>query len=116
MLRIPPPGFVDCGTRALRTVLAGEGTLDSAPAGLIEAVSGDVFGHAVVAAKLEPIGFDEVASSIPDPTFRRQLVGAAIALGLTIHPSDPAIAGRTRELAAAVDVDEPLVAAFERSL
>ena len=116
MLRIPPPGFVDVGTRALRTVLAGDDTLDPAPAGLIEAVSGDVFGHAVVAAKLEPIGFDAVANSIPDPGFRRQLVGAAIALGLTIHPSDPAVGARTRELAAALDVDEPIVASFERSL
>ncbi len=70
----------------------------------------------VVAAELEPIGFDEVSDLIPDPVFRRQLVGAAVALGLTIHPSDPAVATRTRELAAALGVDEPLLGAFERSL
>jgi hypothetical protein len=116
MLRIPSPKLIEPGTRALRTVLAGTGALDPAPAGVIEAVSGDVFGQTVVAAELEPIGFDEVSRSIPDPVFRRQLVGAAVALGLTIHPSDPAVATRTRELAAALGVDEPMLGAFERSL
>jgi hypothetical protein len=116
MLRIPSPKLIEPGARALRTVLAGTGPLDSVPADVMDAVTGDVFGHAVVAAGLAPIGFDEVAASIPDPVFRRQLVGAAVALGLTIHPSDPAIATRLRELAAALGVDEPMLDAFERSL
>ena len=116
MLRIPSPKLIEPGTRALRTVLAGTEPLDEAPASVIEAVSADVFGHPVIAADLEPIGFDEVSSSIPDSVFRRQLVGAAVALGLTIHPSDPAVASRTRELAAVLGVEEPLLGAFERSL
>ena len=92
------------------------GVLDAAPAGVIDAVTADVFGHPVVAAELEPIDYHAVAHAIVDPGFRRQLVGAAVALGLTIHPSDPAVADRTRELAAALGVDEPLLAAFGRSL
>src|SRR4051794_5245894 len=116
MLHIPPPDVVESGTRALRTVLAGTGDLDPSPASVIEAVSGDVFGHAVVVAELAPIDFDEVARTITDPAFRHQLVSAAIALGLTIHPPDPTVAERTRELAAALGVDEPLLAAFRRGL
>jgi hypothetical protein len=116
VLRIPSPKLIEPGTRALRTVLAGTGALDPAPASVIEAVAGDVFGHPVIAAELEPIDFDEVSQLVPDPVFRRQLVGAAVALGLTIHPSDPAVAVRTRELAAALGVDEPLLGAYERSL
>jgi hypothetical protein len=116
MLRIPSPKLIEPGARALRTVLAGTGALDPAPAGVIEAVTADVFGHPVVAAELAPIGFDEVSSRIPDPVFRRQLVGAAVALGLTIHPPVPAVATRTRELAEALGVDEPMLGAFERSL
>jgi hypothetical protein len=116
MLRIPSPKLIEPGARALRTVLAGTGPLDSVPAGVIDAVTADVFGSPVVASALAPIGFDEVSASIPDPVFRRQLVGAAVALGLTVHPSDPAVATRTREMAAALGVDEPLLGAFERSL
>ncbi len=116
MLRIPSPKLIEPGVRALRTVLAGTGPIDPTPAGVIEAVTGDVFGRAVVASELAPIDFDEVSRSIPDPVFRRQLVGAAVALGLTVHPSDPAIAVRTRALAAALGVDEPLLGAFEQSL
>jgi hypothetical protein len=116
MLRIPSPTLIEPGARALRTVLAGTGPLDPTPGSVIEAVTRDVFSHAVVAGALEPIGFEEVARSIPDPAFRRQLVGAAVALALTVHPSDPEIATRTRELAAALDVDQPLLGALERSL
>jgi hypothetical protein len=116
MLRIPSPKLIEPGARALRTVLAGTGPLDPTPGGVIEAVTGDVFGRPVVAAELAPIGFDEVSDAIPDPVFRRQLVGAAVALGLTVHPSQPAIATRTRELAAALGVDEPLLGAFQQSL
>jgi hypothetical protein len=116
MLRIPSPKLIEPGARALRTVLAGTGALDPAPAGVIEAVTADVFGQPVVAAELEPIDFDEVSSRIPDPVFRRQLVGAAVALGLTIHPPVPAVATRTQELAEALGVDEPMLGAFERSL
>jgi hypothetical protein len=116
VFRIPPPELVEPGTRALRTVLAGNGVVDPAPASVIAAISADVFGHPVDPSRLEPIRFDEVAQQIVDPAFRRQLIGAAIALGITIHPPDPAIATRTRELAAALDVDEPMLDAFERSL
>ena len=116
MMRIPTPDLIEPATRALRTVLSGTDPLYPVPAGVIEAISGDVFGHAVVAEKLEPISYEEVARDITDPGFRRQLIGAAIALGMTVHPSDPKIATRTRELAAALDVDEPMLNAFERSL
>jgi hypothetical protein len=116
MLRIPSADRIDPGARALRTVLAGTGPLDPVPAGVIDAISGDVFGHAVVAARLEPISYETVAQQITDPEFRRQLIGAAIALGMTIHPSDPAIGVRARELATALDVDEPLLDAFQRTV
>jgi hypothetical protein len=116
VLRIPSPKLIEPGARALRTVLAGTDPLDPVPGSVIEAVAGDVFRVPVVAAELEPIGFDEVADAIPDPAFGRQLVGAAIALGLTIHPPDPAVATRTRDLAVALGVDEPLLPAFHRSL
>src|SRR3954462_4695197 len=116
MLRIPSPKLIEPGARALRTVLAGTGPLEPTPAGVIDAGSGDVFGRAVVAAELQPIGFDEVSDAIPDPVFRRQLVGAAVALGLPVHPAQPAIATRTGELAAALGVEEPLLGAFQRSL
>src|SRR3954470_10364165 len=116
MLRIPSPKLIEPGARALRTVLAGTGPLDPTPAGVIDAVTRDVFARPVVADELEPIEFDDVSRSIPDPVFCRQLVGAAIALGLTIHPSDPKIAMRTRGLAVALGVDEPLLGAFQQSL
>ena len=115
MLRIPTPALLDPGTRALRTVLAGTGPLDPTPAGVIDAISREVFHQPVDAATLEPIDFDDVARRIDDPGFRRQLVGAAIALGLTIHPPDAEVATRARHLARALDVDEPMLAAFERS-
>jgi hypothetical protein len=116
MFRIPAPELIEPGTRALRTVLAGDGPVPAAPAGVMDAVAGDVFGHPIVAARLEPIDFDAVAREIADPAFRRQLVGAAIALGMTIHPSDPEVATRTRALAEALGVDEPMLRAFRRSV
>jgi hypothetical protein len=116
VLRIPSPKLIEPGARALRTVLAGTGPLDPTPGRVIDAVTRDVFAHPVAAEELAPIDFDDVSRSIPDPAFRRQLVGAAVALALTVHPSDPAIAARTRELAEALDVDEPLLGALERSL
>jgi len=97
-------------------VLAGNGAVDPAPASVIAAISADVFGHPVDPNRLEPIAFDEVAQQIGDPAFRRQLIGAAIALGTTIHPPDPTIATRTARARAALDVDEPMLDAFERSL
>jgi hypothetical protein len=114
MFRIPPPELVEPATRALRTVLAGTTSLDAAPAAVIEAVTRDVFGQPVDAARQAPIAFDQVALAIPDRALRRQLVAAAVALGMTIHPPDPTIATRIRELAAALDVDEPMLDAFER--
>jgi hypothetical protein len=116
MLRIPSPTLIEPGARALRTVLAGTGPLDPTPGSVIDAITRDVFEHPVAAAALEPIDFDDVSRDIRDPLFRRQLVGAAVALALTVHPPDPAIATRTRELAEALDVDEPLLGALERSL
>jgi hypothetical protein len=116
MFRVPSPELVEPGTRALRTVLAGNGPVPSAPAGVMDAIAGDVFGHPIVAARLEPIDFDVVAEQIDDPVFRRQLVGAAIALGMTIHPPNPEVATRTRALAAALGVDEPMLRAFRQSV
>jgi hypothetical protein len=115
VFRVPPPEFVDAGTRALRTTLAGDGPLPPVPAALITTITSDVFGHAVDPDDLAPISFADVARAIPDPGFRRQLIGGAIAMGLTVHPPDPAIARRVRELAAALDVDEPMLRAFARS-
>jgi hypothetical protein len=114
VLRIPPSEVVEPGVRALRTVLAGDATLAPAPAGLIEAITRDVFGHPVDPSRLAPISLDETASAITDPAFRHQLVGAAIALGMSVHPPDRAVATRIRDLAAALEVDEPVLDAFER--
>jgi len=115
VFRIPAPELIEPGARALRTAVAGDGSLDPGPAALIEAVTRDAFGHAVDIARLAPISFDEVAVGIPDPGFRRQLVGAAVALGMTIHPPDPSVATRIRDLAGALDIDEPMLDSFERS-
>jgi hypothetical protein len=116
MLRIPPPEYVETGARALRTVIAGDAPLPPAPAALIDAVARGVFGAPVTASALAPISADEVGATIPDADFRRQLVGAAIAMGMTVHPPDPAIPARARALAAALGVDEPMLAAFERGV
>ena len=115
MLRIPSPKLIEPGTacpadraRRHRDARSGAGRRH-------RAVTGDVS-----AAGRSPRSSSRSTStrsprSIPDPVFRRQLVGAAVALGLTIHPPDPAVATRTRELAAALGVDEPLLGAFERA-
>ena len=115
MLRIPPPDAVPLGARALRTALAGDGPLDPVPARLMEAVARDVLGTPIDADALEPIDTDDLAAAITDPALRHQLVGAAIALGMTVHPPDPDIAKRIRVLAEALDVDEPMLAAFTHS-
>ena len=96
MFRIPPVDLVDPATPGPCEPCSREraGSPMHAPAGVIEAITRDVFGHPVDAVALEPISFDEVARDVVDARFRRQLVGAAIALGLTIHPPDPAGRGR----------------------
>lgn len=106
---------VVAGARALRTVIAGDAALPPVPAAMIDAVTRDVYGVQLDAASLAPIAAGDVAAAITDPSLRHRLVSAGVAVGMTVHPSDPSIADRVRELAAALGVDEPVLAAFERA-
>jgi hypothetical protein len=92
----------------------GDGSPSAVQADVVTAMSTNLFGAPTDPATVERIAPEALAAAVVDPGVRHQLVVAMIGLSLMAHPPDPDGPARIRRYAAALGVDEPMLAATRR--
>jgi hypothetical protein len=110
----PPVELVPTCVRGVRAGAVGDEPLTEVQADVVAAISRELLHVALDPADLAPIEPDELAAAVADPAIRHQLVVAMLALSLMAHPPDPGAPDRIARYAAALGVDEAMLAATRR--
>ena len=106
MLYVPDPTVLEAGARGLIGAVAGDGDLTDAQRRSMQAVLTHAFGSELELDRLAPLDADSLAAVVVEPTLRKQLVDAMIALWMMAHPPDEPAYERIMAYAKALDVDE----------
>jgi hypothetical protein len=99
--------------RGVATAVAGDGGLSPTQARILGAVGTYILGLDPVPGEvesLEPLGPAQLADALPDELLRRRAVHAMVALEIIATPVDPAVTARVEAYAAALHVDEGMLA------
>jgi hypothetical protein len=102
----PTPEQALWGLRAMKTVATADGALDASELHMLESIQ-RVFGTSHALDRLEPVTPAELASALPDPRIRRQLVHGLVVMSLIDRVPGAAEATAVEQFAAALDVSLP---------
>jgi len=114
-LLTPTPEQALFGLRAMKTLALVDGPLDAAELHLLESIQ-RVLGTSHPLDQLAPITPAELASALPDPRIRRQLVQGLIVMSLIDREPRPEEADLVEQFAQAVNVSVPEVADLRLAL
>ena len=104
-LRVFDARETSCALRALRDVVASNGTVTPAEARFLEVIA-ELHGTSVDVGSLRPLPVEEVAAVIADQHRRKRLVQLAVIAAMVEGEVTSAEAAAVRSLASAVEVDE----------
>jgi tellurite resistance protein len=103
------------GLRAMKTVALANGTLDASESHMLEAIQ-RVLGTSHPLDRLEPVTPAELASALPDPRIRRQLVQGLVVMSLVDREPSAEETVVVEEFARALDVSIPEVKDLRHAL
>jgi hypothetical protein len=96
--------------RGVASAVRSDGSLSPTQTSVLTAVGRYVLGVDVAIADLEPLRPAQLADALPDAQLRVRAVHAMIALETVAMPVDPRVAARVEEYAAAMGVDDGMLA------
>jgi hypothetical protein len=104
----PTPEQAFWGLRAMKTLALADGTLEPSEAHMLESIQ-RVFGTSHPLDRLETVRPAELASALPDPRIRRQLVQGLVVMSLIDREPTAQEAELVEQFAQALDVSVPEV-------
>ena len=107
-LKMPSPEQAYWGLRAMKTVALADGAIDKSEEHLMESVQ-RVFGTKHPLEQLEPIAPADLASALPDPQIRRQLVNGLVVMSLIDREVSQQETDLVEQFAEALQVSMPEV-------
>ncbi|MFC9993801.1 hypothetical protein [Nocardia sp. NPDC127526] len=116
LLTPPDAGEVRLLARGVVSAARGEGGLTALQELLIPALFLSMTGHAVEVGELESISAGEFAAGLArrNRIFRERIVQTMLLSALVVRPLPAAVAGRLREFADALGVDDDMIAVAEK--